>query len=149
MKKLLFVLFSALMTAGLIIGLGSQFSKTQAQSLPMYVINYQQTPIIASHVYQAIQSGKPWKLTYIGADNDNLNDRNRYHACKYLPSPRPSGKECDEYPFASTYEGGQGASAELVPEQENQIQGGQLSAFYRSNNLRNGSQFIVGVNFGN
>jgi hypothetical protein len=147
MKKLLFVLFSALMTAGLIIGLGSQFAKTQAQSLPTFMISYQQMPNIAMHVYQAMQSGKPWKLTYIGADNDYLNDRNRSDACKYMPSPRPTGYECDEYPFASTYQGGTGSSAVLVPAHENHVQGGQLSTFYRSNNLRNGNQFLVGINW--
>jgi hypothetical protein len=147
MKKILLLLFTALISAALAIGLQSQFSKTQAQSLPIYVISAQQTPTIANHVYQAMQSGRPWQLTYIGADNDNLNDRNRYHACKELESPRPTGYQCDEYPFASTYQGGVGASAVLVPELENQTQGGQLSAFYRSNNLRNGSQFLVGINW--
>ena len=147
MKKLLFVLFSALMTAGLIIGLGNQFGKTQAQSLPMYMINAQQMPTIANHVYQAMQSGKPWQVTYIGADNNSLQRRNHDQACKYLPSPRPTGYECDEYPFASTYQGGTGSSAVLVPAHENHVQGGQLSTFYRSNNLRNGNQFLVGINW--
>lgn len=136
----------ALATALLVIGLSSQFSKTQAESLPLYTISYKQTPTIASHVSQAIQSGRPWKLTYIGSKNP-LNDQNRKKACKGLPSPRPAGKQCDEYPFASTYQGGTGASAVLVPEQENSIQGGQLSSFYQSKNLKDGDQFLVGVSF--
>ncbi len=145
MKKLLLLLFTTLMSAALAIGLGSHFAKTQAQSLPIYVISVHQTPTIANHVSQAMKSGKPWQLTYIGVDNDNLKNRNRYHACKELDSPRPTGYQCDEYPFATTYQGGEGASAVLVPAHENSIQGGQLSDFYQRNNLRNGSHFLVGI----
>ncbi len=135
------------MTAGLIIGLGNQFGKTQAQNLPMYVISAQQTPTIANHVYRAMQSGRPWKLTYIGADNDSLQRRNHDQACKDIESPRPTGYQCDEYPFASTYQGGAGASASLVPKLENRRQGGQLSDFYQRYNLTNGSQFVVGIDW--
>jgi hypothetical protein len=40
---------------------------------------------------------------------------------------------CDEYPFASSLEGGAGAIVRGVPIQENRVQGGELSSFLRAN----------------
>ncbi|MDV6271691.1 NucA/NucB deoxyribonuclease domain-containing protein [Rhodococcus globerulus] len=44
---------------------------------------------------------------------------NRNSSCNKVPGPRPSGMDCDGYPFASTYEGGftpgQGATARTYP----------------------------------
>jgi hypothetical protein len=37
--------------------------------------------------------------------------------------------QCDEYPYASTYEGGDGAWAACIPQAQNSNQGGTLSAF--------------------
>jgi Deoxyribonuclease NucA/NucB len=50
---------------------------------------------------------------------------------------------CDEYPFASTVEGGFGAHRSCVVAFQNNIQGGYLSAFYKK--LSYGQQFIVRV----
>ena len=52
---------------------------------------------------------------------------------------------CDEYPFASTYEGGTGAVIAAVPIKENSSQGGQLSAFYRKNDIQDGGCFEVKI----
>ena len=41
-----------------------------------------------------------------------------------------AGTSCDEYPFASTYEGGLGSTVAKVPWLSNLIQGGVLSGFY-------------------
>jgi hypothetical protein len=38
---------------------------------------------------------------------------------------------CDEYPYASTFQGGAGASTAAVPPGEQSAQGTLLSAFYR------------------
>jgi len=51
----------------------------------------------------------------------------------------------DEYPYASTYEGGAGASVRAVPAPENALQGGLLSAFYKRNRLRDACRFFVAV----
>ncbi|MGA9334840.1 MAG: RHS repeat-associated core domain-containing protein, partial [Rudaea sp.] len=40
------------------------------------------------------------------------------------------GSSCDEYPFASTYQGGIGATVAKVPLYSNLVQGGVLSSFY-------------------
>ena len=55
------------------------------------------------------------------------------------------GKSLDEYPFASTKEGGKGASVEAVSVKEQSIQGGQLSQFYKKNKIKDGDSFNVEV----
>ncbi|MBB2925552.1 hypothetical protein FHR80_004499 [Cellulomonas cellasea] len=67
-------------------------------------------PEFARHVEGAQNSGLPG-----GSASDPLRrltdsvamQRNNTVACgpSYVPSPRPTGKQCDEYPFRSTYEG--------------------------------------------
>jgi len=44
-----------------------------------------------------------------------------------------AGDSCDEYPFASTNQGGAGAVLRCVPLSHNTIQGRQLSSFYAKN----------------
>ncbi len=66
---------------------------------------------------------------------------NRYAACKgFCGSGSP-----DEYPFASTMEGGAGAQVMSVPLQEQRIQGGVISQFYQQNDVQRGDQFSVMV----
>jgi len=49
----------------------------------------------------------------------------------YLMATAPSGSQLDEFPYASTAQGGVGAVAAPVPWLQNAVQGGLLSAFYR------------------
>lgn len=56
------------------------------------------------HIQKAIASGLPSTLTR-GFPEDS--DQNRKNVCPRIASlPRDTGYECDEYPFASTVEGG-------------------------------------------
>jgi Deoxyribonuclease NucA/NucB len=62
--------------------------------------------------------------------------------------PRPRGKQCDEYPFKTTKEGGRGAPANSrgwawVPASEQRSQGGRISQFYQGNRVLNGDAFWV------
>jgi Deoxyribonuclease NucA/NucB len=57
---------------------------------------------------------------------------------------RPDGS-CDEYPFASTDEGGAGASIANVPVAEQHTQGGLMSGFYSSQRMLDGDSFHVAV----
>lgn len=143
MRKKLTYLLTGIAATVLTIFL-SQFA-VRSQALPIFVIDATKMPNIAAHVKQAQAQGQPSILTYIGAENNSLNTNNRNAACRLQPIPRPPGQQCDEYPFASTYEGGATASAVLVPGGENQSQGGSLSKFYASNNLQKGSRFQVMV----
>ena len=55
---------------------------------------------------------------------------------------RPDGS-CDEYPFASTDQGGAGASAANVQLRQNRIQGGLIGGFYRSQRILTNDAFWV------
>jgi hypothetical protein len=120
-----------------------QFGETAQQGVPTLVIDSQKMPTIAAHIRQAQASGYPRTLTRT-TDQKRIKN-NRKEACGNFT--RPPGKECDEYPFASTYEGGVGtgkrASVKAVPGHEQRVQGGTLSAFYRK--LKDGSKFQVCV----
>ena len=72
-----------------------------------------------------------------------MTDFTRAEALKDFPLvPRWSR---DEYPFASTLEGGEGADVKLVPIQEQRIQGGVINGFYSKNNMNPGDCFYVKV----
>ncbi len=72
---------------------------------------------------------------------------NRHLVCpKHLRRPR--GSSCDEYPFASTMEGGTSLPPidriiQWVPAHENQRQGVVLSTFYRHNRVLRSDAFYV------
>ena len=51
--------------------------------------------------------------------------------------------EWDEYPFASTYQGGEGASVSPCPPDENWAQGQDLNYFYIANKLEDRDWFYV------
>jgi lysophospholipase L1-like esterase len=53
------------------------------------------------------------------------------------------GFNCDEYPLATTYEGGAGASEEWVPEKSNSAQGQLMQQFYADWHIRKGDPFYV------
>ena len=71
------------------------------------------------------------------------SDNNRSISCPESV-PRPTGYECDEYPFASSFEGGAtmfkpNRISDWVPAVENRLQGKFLMTFYRTNRLIQGS----------
>ncbi|SAM82111.1 uncharacterized protein UBRO_04400 [Ustilago bromivora] len=93
-------------------------------------------PNICSNDCYAIQcAGKPTRLHRDSA-NASINRANT--ACR---SPnRCAGKpadsnSCDEYPYASSQEGGAGSATRCVPSTENSRQGGTLSSFYTNNGV--------------
>jgi len=51
------------------------------------------------------------------------------------------GLQRDEYPYASTFEGGKGADVAYVPSNENSSQGGSLGALYKT--MKQGEGFLV------
>jgi hypothetical protein len=116
-------------------------AKSRLDELPVFVIYSDRMPTIAEHVLSAFQRGYPKKLTYAGGA---LSGKNRKAACLRV-IPRGEGQQCDEYPFASTKEGGEKASIWIVPALENQRQGGDFAAFIRLNNIEVGDQFLVEV----
>lgn len=53
------------------------------------------------------------------------------------------GGETDEYPYASSAEGGAGSITRCVPSTENSRQGGTLSNFYTSHGIVDGDAYNV------
>ena len=86
---------------------------------------------VTDHNLDAIQSGQPFALNYQSPAHDRgwLYTGAVANAC---PTPRPSGQQCDEYPFSSSVQGGQARdpSLRLVPAGQNGFQGGRLALFY-------------------
>ncbi|HEY0691486.1 MAG TPA: NucA/NucB deoxyribonuclease domain-containing protein [Kribbella sp.] len=68
---------------------------------------------------------------------------NRSKACAgFQPN---YGDSCDEYPFASSVEGGGGAQTQEVPLREQLCQGGTLRRQYQAQEINDGSEFAVVV----
>ncbi|WP_309117049.1 NucA/NucB deoxyribonuclease domain-containing protein [Saccharothrix sp.] len=91
-------------------------------------------PFIARNTNLAWSDGHPGILTM----NRSKQNTNRAAACP-RSFPRPHGGSCDEYPMASTDQGGAGARAEEVPTRENLCQGGSYGRQYP----KDGEDFLV------
>jgi len=102
-------------------------------------------PEIAAHIARAVAAGRPGALHRA---RSGIAARRRA-ACppavvKRFRRARPDGS-CDEYPFASTEEGGAGASIANVPAAAQRVQGGLMSGFYSSQRMLDGDAFHVAV----
>ena len=126
--------------AYLALGQAYQSRATQQSALvnyPSLEIDSQRMPEIADGIKDAQSRGAPDILTRT-TDRAQIA-RNRAEATggfSGVGSP-------DEYPFASTMEGGSGAFVKGVPLSEQRIQGGALSTFYRVNDIGHGDKFRV------
>jgi nicotinamidase-related amidase len=121
--------------------------KDRVAALPVLTFSKSKIPTIAAHVEAAQSAGKPVTLTRV--TDDATIKANRSAACgKFKPTAAETAKgftSCDEYPFASSKEGGAGANVAGVPLAEQNSQGGTMSAFYRNNNIKDGDKFTVNV----
>lgn len=156
--------------------LGTKISRGCAVQGYTAGINYSSTgayPQFARHVKAAQNSGLPQKLTRI-LDNATLNRQNAAATCPddYPKGklPRPTGTQCDEYPFRSTYEGGakfgasavrtfgfcqttapstatgpNGSSRCMIKDTQNAGAGGALSDFYTRNRVVDHDGFYVSI----
>ncbi|WP_236335725.1 NucA/NucB deoxyribonuclease domain-containing protein [Paenibacillus auburnensis] len=74
--------------------------------------------------------------------------KNRYEAQKQIrkeQGPPPQGYDYDEFPYASTKQGGAGAHVEPVLNNENQAVGRDLGQFYRINGIAKNGKFDVKI----
>ena len=142
--KVLLFLLAILVSFTLILLLPSATLKPQAslhaQGIPRVNFSRSVVPGVAGHIARAQRQGKPRTLNRL--TGRRRIDRNRRQACRNF-QPIPGVLSCDEYPFASSRQGGRGASVAGVPPVENNIQGGILSVFYRVNLIPNGGPFRV------
>lgn len=109
-------------------------AQRSCDGLRVLVVEAGKMPFIARNTKLAWESGLPAMLTM----DRSRQTANRAVACP-RSFPRMFGGQCDEYPMASTAEGGAGARTEEVPPRENQCQGPSYRAQYPSD----GEQFLV------
>ncbi|MEZ4617255.1 MAG: RHS repeat-associated core domain-containing protein [Caldilineaceae bacterium] len=117
------------------------------------------TPETSAHIASALQANPGW--TFLHAQ-DGRHDSNWLNNRKLAPqcANKQKGEFCDEYPFATTVEGGMSnwPSLKLVPDWEQySFQGPQLRWFYAKCQLArtpksqttpvDGSKFMVKVDF--
>jgi hypothetical protein len=110
-----------------------------AEAVPTLEIDAARMPSIARNVQSALDEGHPGILNR--TTNDALIRSNRSAACQGFCGPGSP----DEYPFASTLQGGAGARVAGVPLAEQRIQGGVLSRFYQKYGIGDGDPFRVVV----
>ncbi|EAU37150.1 conserved hypothetical protein [Aspergillus terreus NIH2624] len=98
--------------------------------------------------YAQCRGGAGQQFTY-DADKSKRPDRRKESGCSKTPCSDSSlsyskfGNSCDEFPFASTKEGGSGARLRCVDSTENSSEGGQLSAFYGT--INDGDKFGITI----
>jgi hypothetical protein len=108
-------------------------AERSCDGLRILVVEAAKMPFIARNTKLAWESGSPAVLTM----ERSRQAANRQQACGGF---RPvHGGQCDEYPMASTTEGGAGARTEEVPSRENLCQGGSYVRQYPPN----GERFLV------
>jgi hypothetical protein len=105
--------------------------------LPTRRVDRARLPSIAANIQAAQTTGHPSILTR--TTDPRVIAANRAAACRGFCGPGSP----DEYPFASTIEGGSGARVASVPLAEQRVQGGLLRAFYEGSNIADGGRFRV------
>jgi hypothetical protein len=134
-------------------GAPRQVGCVNLQAVP--VISYSQTgpwPDVAKHIKDAQATGLPGKygtthyLTRL-TDRSKIKE-NRDKACP-TSLQRPPGKSCDEYPFASTWQGakhsGGDFSRRMVNARQNTDAGQALKGFYTYSRVLEGDRFLVWI----
>ena len=88
-------------------------------------------PNIFAFNIRALSTNPSWFVLNYLADPIKATANRRFVTARYGHLRRPGRMSIDEFPYASTREGGRGALGEAVPIWENWVQGGYLGAFYR------------------
>jgi RHS repeat-associated protein len=119
------------------------------------MVNGWASPQTTRHIWDSLNGNGgtngdvPYPLSFIlikgpGRDDVRPGVRNSSIRC----GNRPAGYDCDEYPYASTFNGGDAmyelgaVSLRAVPSGDNRIQGAKLKSFYTKNGIGTGEPFI-------
>ena len=124
-------------------GAGDDVANKIIDDLPTLQFSKSETPNITNNIEKAINDGASNILTR--ETSKSQIRANRRAALKNMEGIRNPGQSLDEYPFASSKEGGKGARVQAVPIQEQNIQGGKMSQFYQKNDLNNGDKYKVEI----
>ena len=112
----------------------------RCKNLAILPVDAAKMPNIALHTKLAWAAGHP-ALLHRGEPGSGT--ANRALACTAAIKAQLKPLSCDEYPHASSQEGGANASTAGVPGGEQRIQGGTVNATYTVNNLQPGDEFLV------
>jgi len=119
--------------------LGDKDSARQPKIVPL-LVPQKKMPQIYQHTLAAFNKGKPILLTY-DKSKPNADARRKDALAGYTSAGK--GFSWDEYPLATTKEGGTNASVEKVPLKEQLIQGGIISSTAQAADMQTGDQFLV------
>jgi RHS repeat-associated protein len=108
--------------------------------IPVYEVSYKRMPHIARNIDRG-QNEDGQKFLLHKAPR-SMHGPNRKAATGKYGRP-PNGWWYDEYPFASTYEGGEDATVDAVPMEEQLMQGADIMWFFSENQVGDGDPFIV------
>jgi len=130
-------------------GMASKISKgedvgtaDELTDIPTLEISRSKMSNIADNIEAALADGAP-DILHREA-NKSQKRKNRREALDGQKAEKPK-HSLDEYPFASSKEGGSGARTAEVPQKEQDIQGGTISSFYRDNNIKDNDPYRVKV----
>jgi len=115
-----------------------------SDKMPIQVYGSDIIPLHQKHISDAMHNPLAWENGQTEATYRGPNNR---HSMSWMPLSCNDGYVRDEYPYASTDEGGEAnrkwVSLRCLPESESSLQGGFNSAFVRGTRLRMGDQFLV------
>lgn len=109
---------------------------------PTYVLSSARYPDVAKFDKAQLARHRTWStLTRVSPKQATTNRR---VACRGFRR-RSRTDSCDEFPYATTSQGGRGSAVEHVNITENKAQGANLGGFYNANRLHYGEKFHVKV----
>ncbi|KAJ2998777.1 hypothetical protein NUW58_g216 [Xylaria curta] len=126
------------------------FTAVSSVTAATFMWNCTNSAATCNNACYAMRNGlAPSTLTY-DSDPANRTPRRTKSGCNRTPCSNAAlpwsqkGNSCDEFPFASTFEGGTGAILRCVDSKENSSEGGQLSAFYKT--ISHNTKFNIMMN---
>ncbi len=125
---------------------GAENSK-KGDKNPVFEVSRKKYPNHAKMLENANREGHSFKNLQRGAGTREAK-KNRYQSQKQIRKKQggpPKGYDYDEYPYASTKQGGKGAHVEPVLSEENQAVGRDLGQFYKKNNIKENDMFDVKI----
>jgi RHS repeat-associated protein len=106
--------------------------------IPTLTISVSKYPDLAENILNAQQAGHPNMLTYGG-------DAAANRAAALQNVPNISGLSRDEYPFASSMEGGANSWVGHIPPSQQNSQGALMKNFFKANGLKPGDKYNVKI----
>ncbi|GIF00007.1 hypothetical protein Ari01nite_74710 [Paractinoplanes rishiriensis] len=118
----------------------------QTEVLPVHEIDRSRYPDVADNFQNAIRNGHSPIVTRLTGRNNIDANRNAAQRGQPRPDSLAPGLSWEEYPFASTREGGAGAQLRLINRGQNTSHGrDSLWPFLRDNGVANGDRYYVRV----